>query len=139
MAAHEQGRPVHRLAGRSQPIRQPTNRVAHLPGPRTSNSRTDGRLDAVRGTDPVGKRDIPGTIGSGAVVRRPRLTGHGGYVGGVPRPSLTRAVHAPAAHAARHHGGAYGVGLGLTLRNGNRSTRTSTEGAAQLPAHEDAV
>src|SRR5438876_11407806 len=102
MAAHEQGRPVHRLASRSQPIRPSTNRVAHLPGPPTSNSRTDGRLDAVRGTDPVGERDIPGTIGSGAVVRRPRLTGHGGYVDGAPRPPLTCAVHEPAEHEVRH-------------------------------------
>src|SRR5213076_532046 len=52
--AHEQGRPMHRLARRPQPLRQTAHGVPHLPRPRAPDGRADGGLDAVGGTDPVG-------------------------------------------------------------------------------------
>ena len=43
-------------------IREPLERLAHLPGSRGPDDRTGGRLDAMGGAEPVGERDVAGEV-----------------------------------------------------------------------------
>jgi hypothetical protein len=54
MLAHEQRRSRDRATALAQAIRKLTYRVTHLPGARRPDRGTQGRLDAVRRTHPVG-------------------------------------------------------------------------------------
>src|SRR6266568_8761309 len=68
--AHEQRRAAHRTAARPQTLRELAHRIRHLPRARRANGGTERGLDAVRWTDPVGKRDVPRVIRTRAVIGR---------------------------------------------------------------------
>src|SRR5204862_2225035 len=76
--AHEQRRSRDRATALAQAIRKLTYRVTHLPGARRADRRTQGRLDAVRRTHPVGPRDVARLIGPppATIVRRRDVPGH---------------------------------------------------------------
>src|SRR6266436_5056202 len=139
MAAYEQCRPMHRLARRPQPLRQPAHGIAHFPRPRAPDGRAHGGLDAMRGADPVGERDIPGPVRSGAVVGRSRRTGHGGDVHGAARPALARPGQQPLEHEVRHERRWHDVVLRLARRRRCGSAQQLAEVVVPLPGHEDAV
>ena len=139
MAADEECRPMHRLARHPQPLRQPADRVPHLPRPRAADGGTDGGLDAVRGTDPIGERDKPGAVGSRAVVGRARRARHRGGVDGASRPSLARAGQEPLEHEVRHERRRHDVVLGPRRRRTGGSAQELTEIVPPLAHHEGAV
>src|SRR5207245_6457137 len=88
--AHEQRRPEHRPPQGTQPSRQGGDRLAHFPGPRGADRRTDGGLDAVRGAEPVGEGDVARVVGRRAVVGRSWLTRHRRGTGRRTRPTPPR-------------------------------------------------
>src|SRR2546425_902346 len=139
VTAHEQGRTMHRLARRPQPLRQTAHGVPHLPRPRAPDGRADGGLDAVGGTDPVGERDIPSAVGSRAVVRGPRLPRHGSDVDRAAGPPLARAGHEPLKHEVGHERRRHDVVLRLARRSGCGPAQQLSEIIVPLPRYEDAV
>src|SRR5439155_14255582 len=108
--------PTHWPAAGPEPLCELAHRVGHLPRARSANRGTERRLDAVRRTDPIRKRDEARVICAGTVVGRREVSGNGFDRDGAVRPAGARTAQDPLEHEMRHVGGWDNVILLCTVR-----------------------